>query len=459
VALDRSQRDPLREQLAEQVRAAVLDGRLRAGVRLPASRVLAGELGVSRGVVVDAYEELRAQGFLRVAPRSAPVVAAVPGAGAPREPEPATRAPLLDVTPESIDPALFDRRGWLRAYSTALGGASARVLDGGDLRGQASLRAALADYLGRTRGVVADPAQLVVCQGSTQAFALVGQLLAAIGVRRIAVEDPGPPQARAAASRAGLEVAPLPVDRDGASSDAIEVAGAQAVLLTPGHQLPTGALLAPPRRRAILAWAQRADGVIVEYDHDGDLRGDAGSPGALQASDTQRVIYVGTASRALVPGLRLGWALVPASLREQAAAIRAELGGPSPALDQLAFARLLRSAAFERHVRYVRAEYARRREAMLAALGGGRALGDGGGVHLRLPLPDPIDHAALAASASAHRLRVRSLESYRQVPPPEVRELLVGYGRVPTAAAPLAAALLDRVIAGAAAGTASRPRW
>lgn len=216
--LDRSAPVPLRDQLASRLRDAIRLGSLRAGVRLPASRVLAAELRVSRGVVVEAYDELHAQGFLRVTPRSAPVVVAVPGAPRPKAPAPPPRAPLVDFSIEAVDTALFDRSGWLRAYGAALDAAPGAALAYGDPRGQADLRVALADYLGRARAVAADPRDVVVCQGSIQGVHLAARLLVRAGVRRVALEDPCGTSCEPRSSAPAWSPSPCPPTRTGWSS-------------------------------------------------------------------------------------------------------------------------------------------------------------------------------------------------------------------------------------------------
>jgi GntR family transcriptional regulator / MocR family aminotransferase len=462
VDLDRAAPEPLRDQLASRLRDAIRLGSLRAGVRLPASRVLAAELRVSRGVVVEAYDELHAQGFLRVTPRSAPVVVALPGAARQTAPVPPPRAPLVDFSIETVDTALFDRRGWLRAYGAALDAAPGAALSYGDPRGQPELRGALADYLGRARAVAADPRDIVICQGSIQGVQLAARLLVRAGVQRVALEDPCGAELRAAVTGAGLSAVALPTDASGLVVEALAGADVGAAFLTPAHQYPGGGTLSPERRQALLAWARASDALLVEDDYDGELRYGRRPVGALQGLARERVIYVGTASRTLVPALRLGWIVVPPQLADEAGALRWQLGGASPSLDQLAFARLLTSAAFERGVRRLRVEYARRRTALLAALE--RALpgatpgGSAAGLHLTLALPRPVGVAELAAAADAQRVRLRTVEHFRASPAAATSTLLLGFGRVPGAAAPLAAALLEAAIE-MAGHAVDRSRW
>ena len=298
-------------------------------MRLPASRVLAAELRVSRGVVVEAYDELHAQGFLRVAPRSAPVVVAVPGAPRLKAPDPPPRAPLVDFSIETVDTALFDRRSWLRAYGAALDAAPGAALAYGDPRGQPDLRVALADYLGRARGGRRRSARRRhlpgLDPGRPARRAAAGAGRACGGSRsRIRAATSCAPRGR---RRAG--VVPLPTDaprpgRRGARRRPVPAPS----FLTPAHQYPGGGTLPPERRQALLAWARAADALLVEDDYDGELRYDRRPVGALQGLARERVIYIGTASRTLAPALRLGWIVVPPQLADDAGALRWELAAP-----------------------------------------------------------------------------------------------------------------------------------
>jgi GntR family transcriptional regulator/MocR family aminotransferase len=277
----------------------------------------------------------------------------------------------------------------------------------------------------------------------------------------VAVEEPGYQRAAAALRGAGLAVLPVPVDADGLVVDALP-AGLAAVYCTPAHQFPLGARLSAARRVALVARARAEGFLVVEDDYDGELRYDRRPVGALQGLARERVIYIGTASRTLAPALRLGWVVVPQPLGEVAAALRWELGGASPSIDQLALARLLASAAFERGVRRLRVEYGRRRAALIAALrrelGGAVPGGSAAGLHLTLELSGPVGIEALLQAAEAQRVRLRAVEQFRAVPTPMTSTLLLGFGRIPGAAAPLAAALLAAALAGAGRRL-DRSRW
>jgi GntR family transcriptional regulator/MocR family aminotransferase len=459
VALDHDSAEPLRRQLAGELREAIRGGRLRTGVRLPASRALAAELGVSRGVVTDAYEQLTAEGWLAARRGAGTTVAAEPAAEPPRDEAPHRATVRFDFTPTTPDVSLFPRRQWARAVAHAAAEAPDAELDYGSGFGSLALREALAGYLGRVRATAAGPGGIVVCAGYLQATRLLFAVLADRGVRRVAFEDPSLSDHWDAALRAGLEPVPVALDGEGLRVDALAAADADAVVVTPSHQFPTGAVMGPERRHALLAWAHQGDRLIVEDDYDAEYRYDRRPLAALQGLDPARVVYVGTASKVLAPALRLGWILAPAALAPALAVEKLAADSGSPALDQLALAHLIASGEHDRHLRRVRRTYAQRRDRLVAALARaipeGRVEGAAAGVHLVLALPVALDPLRLRRAAAAHGVVVEDIgERVRggtkgsdPFVPPRTR-LVLGYGRVPTAGvdaavAGLAAALRD----------------
>lgn len=425
-------RGHLRQAVREALRVAVQDGRLQAGTRLPSSRRLALDLGVSRGVVSDAYDQLVSEGYLEVHARSAPLVAAVVG-GTASVPETAPRSWRFDFIGTTPDVSSFPRRAWVRAVDRSLRSAPDLALDYGDPRGRVELRQALSTYLARVRGVRIDPGRIVVTQGFTQALDLLGRALAGQGRTTVAIETPSFPGAWATVRQSGMNVTGCPVDANGLRVDQLDALRADAVIVTPAHQFPTGAVLAPARRHALVAWAARAGGLVIEDDYDAEFRYDRLAAGAVQGLDPGRVAHVGTASKTLAPGCRIGWLSLPADLVDDIGRRKAMADSGSPAIDQLAFAELLLSGTYERHVARVRHAYRRRRDRLVAALT--RALpgltvgGAAAGMHLLVALDPAVDDAAIVADADERGIRIRALSPMHLEPSPE-RGLLLGYGRL-----------------------------
>ena len=310
----------LRRGLTDALREAVRTGRLAPGTRLPSSRSLAADLGIARNTVADAYGDLVAEGWLtarqgsgtRVAERS--VVRPAREAAPPRR-EPAR--PAYDLVPGRPDLASFPRAAWLKAARRALARAPHEALGYGDPRGRPELRTALADYLSRARGVRADPERIVICSGFSDGLTLLGAVLRRRGLRSVAVESYGLDTHWNLLHRSGLRTSPLPFD--GLGTDTRDMTGARAVLLTPAHQFPMGVPLHPDRRAAVVAWARRTGGLVLDDDYDGEFRYDRQPVGALQGLDPDRVIYLGTASKSLAPGLRIAWMVLPEELVDEVA--------------------------------------------------------------------------------------------------------------------------------------------
>jgi GntR family transcriptional regulator/MocR family aminotransferase len=326
---------PLHEQIERSLRAQIRSGRLPAGTRLPSTRGLAGEIGVSRGVVTEAYGQLGAEGYLTTS-QGAPVrVASAVRAAVSR---PAARSLLRSFAynfhPGLPDLAGFPRETWLRSVRTALRDSPLDSLGYGDPRGVPGLREALAGHLGRVRGADADPESIVVCTGFMQGFSLLCRALRKRGVERLAVEDPGWHVHRLIIEEAGMQVVPVPVDAGGIRVDELTRSGASAVLVTPAHQFPTGAVLAPDRRAALIEWAGE-EHLIVEDDYDSEYRYDRVAVGAIQGLAPERVAHIGSASKRLAPGMRLGWMLLPSWLTWELTAAKTIEDAGSEAIGQL----------------------------------------------------------------------------------------------------------------------------
>jgi GntR family transcriptional regulator / MocR family aminotransferase len=453
----------VRAGLENALRGAVRAGHLRPGTRLPSSRALAADLGIARNTVAEVYSQLVAEGWLTartgagtsVAPRRVPE----PGAGAAPRPEPAMAR--YDLRAGVPDLSAFPRRAWLATARRVLAAAPDRLLGYPDPRGVPQLRAALAEYLARARGVTADPAHIVICAGFAHGLAGIARALRSAGARTLAVEAYGHQAHRDIAAGQGLRLRPLPVDGMGAV--VAETAGADAALLTPAHQFPLGVTLHPRRRREAADWG----GVVIEDDYDGEFRYDRQPVGALQTLAPDRVIYAGTASKSLAPSLRLGWLVVPPWLLD---AITAEMAAGPSALDQLTLAEFITSGGYDRQIRRARLTYRHRRDRLAAALSrqGLRVTGIAAGLHAVLEFSRTELEHAVVARASQHGLAIDGLGRYRAGPAhfrrapemgpqhgPETGSagdtragLVIGYGRPPEHAYTTALARLCAVLPG-----------
>lgn len=427
IELDRA-RGGLGDQLVGALRAAIVAGRLTPGTRLPSSRDLAADLGLSRGVVVTAYEQLVAEGRLQARRGAGTVVATdamIPvimtserrPAGDPREPDHDHAGRVAPLRPGVPDLGDFPRVAWRRAYERALTVALDTDLDYGDPSGVPRLRTELAGYLGRVRAARLDAGALVVTTGAAQAFSLLAGVLRDRGHTEIGFEEPGSAGVRSHLDGQGVRPVPVPVDEAGLDVAGLARTGVRAVVVTPAHQFPTGVVLAPRRRAALMDWARRTGGLIIEDDYDAEFRYDRDPVACLQGLAPDAVALIGSVSKALAPGLRLGWLAVPPNWRAAVAAAkaRADLGGP--VLEQLAFAELLASGGYDQHLRRARRAHRARRDALMAALARhlpqARVSGVAAGLHLVVELPPGVDDAAVAERARAAGLGPLPLSALR----------------------------------------------
>jgi GntR family transcriptional regulator / MocR family aminotransferase len=435
VELRRDDAAPLHRQLEQELRGAIRTGRLLAESALPSTRALAEQLDVSRGVVVEAYEQLVAEGYLTSQPggttRVCARVAEPSVAAAARTSKP---APRIDFGYGRPDVTQFPRQDWLRSLRRVLNEAPSERLAYLDDRGAPELREALASYLNRVRGTSAAAERIVICNGFAQALGLVTQVLKANGATSVAVENPGQRDAIRAARLNGLEVVPISVDDAGIVVDELVRADPDAVILTPAHHFPTGAVLSAERRAALVAWATAHDRLILEDDYDAEYRYDREPIGAVQGLAPEQVLYAGSASKTLAPGLRLGWLIVPSRLVDQVAVTKEATDRGSASLEQLAFADFLSRGDFDRHLRRMRPIYRARRDALLAALRRHlpelRPVGASAGLHVLAWLPPGIDEAALVERAGEAGVAVDGVSPYRSAGPDGAAGLLFGYGTV-----------------------------
>jgi GntR family transcriptional regulator / MocR family aminotransferase len=447
VALD-LQRGRMRRSLQESLRHAIQEGRLAAGTRLPSSRRLSADLGVSRGVVSDTYDQLASEGYLDVEPRSAPVVGAVVP-GPPAVVDSVTTSWRYDFIASTPDVSLFPRRGWIKAIDRAMAVAPDDAFDYGDHRGRIELRRALSAYLGRVRGVRVDPGRIVVTQGFTQALDLLCRVLLAGGATTMAMETPSTPDLHQTVRQTGLRLVGCPVDDHGLQTTELSRLHADAVCVAPAHQFPTGAVMSPKRRLSLLQWAGAAGALVIEDDYDAEFRYDRTAVGAIQGLDPARVAHVATASKVLAPGVRLAWMSLPDDFVAEVTLRKGLCDSGSPAIDQLALAELLTSGEYDRHVVRARHVYRRRRDTLITAIA--RKLptlhvqGAQAGIHVLLRLPRASHDDRVAAEAAARGIGVRPL-SPMHLAPSDQRGLLLGYGRLPERRIPRAVDALTSVL-------------
>ena len=449
--LDPARPEPMYHQLYTEIRDAILGGRVAPGARLSSTRALAASLGVSRATVVGAFEQLLAEGYLEGRVGSGTFVATAlpdellqartprpPVAGKADAPTAALRlsrrgeglaATAVSASrsarsaPRPFQAGVPDLAGlplgtWAQLAARRLAAPPPELLSYGDPAGYLPLREAIAGYLAAARGVRCTAAQVIVVAGSQQGLDLAARLLLDPG-ERAWVEDPGYIGARGALQAAGAELAPVPVDAEGldVAAGARLAPDARLVYVTPSHQFPTGATLSLQRRLALLAWARSAGAWVLEDDYDSEYRY-AGRPlAALQGLDAdERVIYLGTFSKVLFPALRLGYLVAPAERAPAFAAARALTDRHPPGLEQAILADFIAEGHFARHIRRMRARYAERQQALIAAaqpLAGLIELTPAGaGMHTVGMLPPGVDDRLVARRAAAHGVETVPISAY-----------------------------------------------
>ncbi len=438
--LDRGLAEPLGSQLERELRAAIRSERLGAGERLPSSRELARELGVSRGLVQECYAQLLAEGFLSARSGSGTRVAA----GAAHEAPKSVARPALPMHPKidfrlgRPDADSFPRQDWMWAMREVSRTAPSHTFGYGDPRGSQRLREVLASYLRRVRGAVADPDRIVICAGFAQGLNLVCRALARAGIKPVAFEDPGHPEDHATAEYWGLNAIPVTVDELGIDVAQLGATSARAAVLTPAHQSPTGVVLAAERRQALVEWAAAGDATIIEDDYDSEFRYDRDPVGALQGLAPNRVALIGTVSKSLSPALRLGWILCPTGLLEAVTEEKERDDRGCPALEQLALATMIESGRFDKHLRRMRGIYAGRRQAVIDAFAAHAPAvelrGLAAGLHLVARLPDTADELAVVAAARERSVGLYPMSGYRADGQSRPPQLVVGFGALSEAA-------------------------
>nr|WP_225954384.1 PLP-dependent aminotransferase family protein [Kibdelosporangium phytohabitans] len=435
---------PGADQLARALRGAIRDGVLRKGATLPPSRRLAGDLQCSRWVVTQAYAQLVAEGYLEARAGSATRVHCwADEIWRPVPPKPAAPPPRYDLAPGLPDLRAFPRKRWSDAVRDALSTAPHTDLGIPAAGGHPRLRTVLAEFLHRTRGAVTN--DVLISQGVCHGVTLVGRALHAEGITRIAVEEPGWTKVWRAAEDAGLEPVPVPVDADGLRVEDIP-AGVRAVVVTPAHQFPSGVVLSPERRAALLSWARDVDGVILEDDYDADFRYDRKPVGTVQGMDPRRVFLFGSVSKTLSPALGIGWYVVPPQWID-----RVPTAAPS-VVNQLALATFIERGSYHRYLRAARLRYRARRDALLEALDPLAVSGAAAGLHLVLPLD--IDASEVVDHAAGQGLKLVSLDAYRTRPGDP--GLVLGYGNLADSSVADAVAVLKDSIGRSGSGSSRR---
>jgi GntR family transcriptional regulator / MocR family aminotransferase len=410
----------LRAGLMDALREAIRTGRLTPGTKLPSSRALAVDLGIARNTVAECYGELIAEGWLvaqqgsgtRVARRADPHS----GAGTPVLISMPPNPPVSGLMPGAPTLAEFPRAQWLAAARRAMAAAPHDALSYGDPRGRPELRVVLADYLARARGVYAAPERIVICSGFHQGLTLMAQVLKERKAKAVAIEAYGFEPYRKLLSDNGLQIPALEVDECGARTDTLtEIKGAAAVLLTPAHQYPTGVALHPDRRVSAVDWARTTGSILLEDDYDGEFRYDRHPVGSLQGLAPDRVVYFGSASKSLAPGLRLAWMVLPKEFVPEIVVAKGNVDWTS-ALEQLTLAEFITSGAYDRHVRTMRLRYRRRRDQLVAALAERspriRVSGMAAGLQAVLNLPAGTE-SSVVREAAGRGLAVAGLAQYR----------------------------------------------
>jgi GntR family transcriptional regulator / MocR family aminotransferase len=453
LSVDRGRGGAIGRQIETQLRGTISSGVLPTGTALPSTRVLAEDLEVSRGVVARAYRQLAAEGYITLRQGANPCVNGFPatgGSSAQQQSGP-TEKYRFDLRPDLPDLASFPRSGWSRAQQRALQSASTRELGNTDGPGLWPLRAELAAYLGRSRGVVVQPENVIVTAGTSQSLGLVTRALAAEGVSEIAFENPSCALHHAAVRQAGMEARGMRIDEQGLIVSELYDAGSRVVVVSPTHQFPTGPRLSELRRDALIEWVTDTAGLIIECDS--ELRDDNAPVASLQRQAPDRVVYLGSTRKTLGPCSRLGWVVLPDRLMPNVQELSTSLLHVS-SFDQLAFVDFLAHGDYDRHIRKMREIYRKRRAVLIDALQTELPDSAIGGPALGLHVVLLTGRSGVAGRVCAFaRERGVALDSFGDHTLPGYDGpdgLLVGFGQISEAAIPGAVEELRRAFVAAA---------
>ena len=464
VAVDRSCATPLGRQIEDQVRNAIRSRRLHAGRELPSTRALARDLAVSRGVVVRAYAQLAEEGYLQLRQGAAPSVRE------PRTDSPAAAAckrgvgrackVRYDLRPHLPEASLFPRHAWLRSLRHAVTTAGNADLTYSGSRGLEQLRTEVSAYLGRARGIAAGPDQIVITAGCTHSLNLVFHMLARRGAGRIGLENPSDVMVQTIAERAGLNPVGISLDEDGILVGELRAAAVPAVVVSAGHQFPTGSVLARERQVALMRWAATVGAVVVEDEYDAALRPDWTAISAQDGLAHERVVYLGSTGKTLSPAVRIGWAVLPKALATAFAEEVVTSVLQISAIEQLAFADFLRRGEFDRHLRQMRLVFRRRRAAVAAAFEGILPQVEvheaAAGLNMLIELPCVELEQAAVRQANSRGIRLETLSRHTLPGYRGPAGLLIGVGALQDGAISHVVEELAQVLAAVGALTGGR---
>jgi GntR family transcriptional regulator / MocR family aminotransferase len=445
IPIERSSTKPLIRQVYEHIRAQILRGTLQGGAQLPSTRELAANLHISRNVVLEAYDQLLAEGYIESRAGSGTYVAeGIRFEQGQSEPDFSLALSAASSRNEDnhIDfrsglPALdlFPRKQWSQLAQHVYAEAEPTIFGYDHPEGRLELRTVLARYLQRTRGVSCQPAQMLILSGAAQAFSLLNRLLLSPG-DEVVIEDPVTYEVRQMFSSSGAQLFPIPVDERGMQTDLLSLNNRpRLVFVTPSHQFPQGGILPIQRRLQLLQFARTADCYLVEDDYDSEFRY-VGSPiSSLQGLSPERVIYVGTFSKILAPTLRLGYLVLPAELVERARGIKRLLDLHSPSIEQLILAQFIETGKLERHIVRMKRVYQKRRNVLIATLRRHfsdqvEIIGDATGLHLVARFPHVKFTPEVIAAIERSGVHVYPVERHAIVKGQHLHEIILGYGHL-----------------------------
>lgn len=445
VPIDRNSQMPLIRQIYLELRQRILQGKLQAGQKLPATRALAAELGVSRNVVLEAYDQLTAEGYLEGRSGSGTYVSqgatwqvalpeSITAVSEPIEPE-----PIIDF--RSGIPALdrFPRQLWGHITKQVCVEAAAELFSYSTPEGRIELRSTLAQYLQRTRGVICQPDQIVITSGAAQAFGLAAKLLATPG-DTIAIEDPAPLEISQIFAAQGAIPQPISVDEHGIQTHLLSsISSPRFILVTPSHQFPLGSVLTIQRRIELLEFARTTGCLIVEDDYDSEFRYEGTPASSLQGLDPERVIYIGTFSKILSPALRLGYLVLPPAYVTPCRELKRLNDLHTSSLEQLTLAQFIQNGYLERHIARMRKLYRQRRNAlrqhlMLSFGNQIKLLGETTGLHLVAKFDQINFTEDTLQQIKQQQVKVYPVSAYTKAGSLYHNQIVLGYGNLSVAA-------------------------